>query len=171
MNKKEGTQNGTKSCVVWSWLTTMCALPITLIDIKIVMQHVWEFTLTARFMGPTWGLPGTDRTQVGPRWATRTLLFRYSCSSEAVMKERRVHLGHFQTWMYEYNTDLKMLFPMMYGTLAMHLHNEIWNCPKLNQRGVFIISTCYKPWNISLHRDFKDLLKKTFVKTHTTNVS
>ena len=31
-------------------------------------------TLIARFMGPTWGLPGTDRTQVGPVWATWTLL-------------------------------------------------------------------------------------------------
>ena len=31
-------------------------------------------TLIARFMGPTLGLPGTDRTQVGPIWATWTLL-------------------------------------------------------------------------------------------------
>ena len=28
----------------------------------------------ARFMGPTWGPPGADRTQVGPMWATWTLL-------------------------------------------------------------------------------------------------
>ena len=28
----------------------------------------------ARFMGPTWGLPGADRTQVGPMWATWALL-------------------------------------------------------------------------------------------------
>ena len=26
-------------------------------------------TLIARFMGPTWGPPGADRTQVGPMWA------------------------------------------------------------------------------------------------------
>ena len=31
-------------------------------------------TLRARFMGPTWGQPGADRTQVGPMLATRTLL-------------------------------------------------------------------------------------------------
>ena len=31
-------------------------------------------TLIARFMGPTWGQPGADRTQVGPMWATWTLL-------------------------------------------------------------------------------------------------
>ena len=28
-----------------------------------------KYTLIARFMGPTWGLPGADRTQVGPMWA------------------------------------------------------------------------------------------------------
>ena len=33
-------------------------------------------SLIARFMGPTWGLLGADRTQVGPMWATWTLLFR-----------------------------------------------------------------------------------------------
>ena len=38
-------------------------------------------TLIARFMGPTWGLSGADRTQVGPMLATWTLLsglFHYS---------------------------------------------------------------------------------------------
>ena len=30
--------------------------------------------LIARFMEPTWGPPGADRTQVGPMWATGTLL-------------------------------------------------------------------------------------------------
>ena len=30
--------------------------------------------LIARFMGPTWGPPGADRTHVGPMWATWALL-------------------------------------------------------------------------------------------------
>ena len=30
--------------------------------------------LIARFMGPTWGPPGADKTQVGPMWATWKLL-------------------------------------------------------------------------------------------------
>ena len=34
-------------------------------------------TLIARFVGPTWGLPGADRTQVGPMWATWILLSGY----------------------------------------------------------------------------------------------
>ena len=38
---------------------------------------IWQgprTTLIARFMGPTWGPPGADRTQVGPMWAMWTLL-------------------------------------------------------------------------------------------------
>ena len=31
-------------------------------------------TLIARFMGPTWGPSGADRTQVGPMWASWTFL-------------------------------------------------------------------------------------------------
>ena len=34
-------------------------------------------TLIARFMGPTWGPPGADRSQVGPMLAQWTLLSRY----------------------------------------------------------------------------------------------
>ena len=33
-----------------------------------------QITLVARFMGPTWGPPRSDKTQVGPMWATWTLL-------------------------------------------------------------------------------------------------
>ena len=35
----------------------------------------WEqISMIARFMVPTWGPTGADRTQVGPMWATRKLL-------------------------------------------------------------------------------------------------
>ena len=34
-----------------------------------------NYTLIARFMGPTWGPSGADRTQVGPMLAPWTLLF------------------------------------------------------------------------------------------------
>ena len=34
----------------------------------------WVYTLIARFMGPTWGPSGADRTQVGPILAPWTLL-------------------------------------------------------------------------------------------------
>ena len=35
------------------------------------------YTMIARFMGPTWGPSGADRTQVGPRLAPWTLLSGY----------------------------------------------------------------------------------------------
>ena len=35
-------------------------------------------TMIARFMGPTWGPPGTNRTQVGPMLAPWSLLSRHS---------------------------------------------------------------------------------------------
>ena len=37
-------------------------------------------TLIARFIGPTWGSSGADRTRVGHMWATWTLLSGYWCS-------------------------------------------------------------------------------------------
>ena len=37
-----------------------------------------KYTLIARFMGPTWGQPGADRTQVGPMLALWTLLYGQS---------------------------------------------------------------------------------------------
>ena len=40
--------------------------------------------LEASFMGPTWGPPGADRTQVGPMWATRKLLSGI-CSTSSVL--------------------------------------------------------------------------------------
>ena len=49
----------------WKWgqKCSLCNLHICVVD-----------NLITRFMGPTWGPPGADRTQVGPRWATWTLL-------------------------------------------------------------------------------------------------
>ena len=39
------------------------------------LLSVSQSSLIPRFMGPKWGLPGADRTQVGPIWATWNLLF------------------------------------------------------------------------------------------------
>ena len=41
--------------------------------------HLYSTTLIARFMGPTWGPYGADRTQVGPMLAPWTLLSGYRC--------------------------------------------------------------------------------------------
>ena len=46
---------------------------------KIIHLHsrkfIWKCPLIARFMRPTWGPSGTDRTRVGPREAPWTLLY------------------------------------------------------------------------------------------------
>ena len=39
------------------------------IDVRIICYET-DLALIARFMGPTWGLPGANRTQVGPMLAT-----------------------------------------------------------------------------------------------------
>ena len=62
-------------------------------------------TLLARFMGPTWGPPGDDRTQVGPMLVPWTLLSGYTyalslCSYIVIIQERLSTdgvdpLGHF----------------------------------------------------------------------------
>ena len=62
-------------------------------------------TLIARFMGPTWGPPGSDRTQVGPMEATWTLLSGNSmlplntkCSKELL---RLRHIFYQETEIYD----------------------------------------------------------------------
>ena len=42
--------------------------------IKLCVQQICIISLIARFMGPTWGPSGADRTQVGPMLAPWTLL-------------------------------------------------------------------------------------------------
>ena len=54
--------------------------------LSIAISIVWcwifcRYSLIARFMGPTWGPSGADRTQVGPMLAPWTLLSRLWCSS------------------------------------------------------------------------------------------
>ena len=61
--------------------------------------RVTQPTLIAKFMGPTWGPPGADRTQLGPMWATWTLLsgyWRKSSRSEWVFDKTWTHVkqGH-----------------------------------------------------------------------------
>ena len=57
---------------------TSLGLPYVSVNVLSGIQCIYLMhNLIARFMGPTWGLPGTDRTQVGPMWATWTLLSGY----------------------------------------------------------------------------------------------
>ena len=54
----------------WRWLTKTCIS-------RMYTYHIYVYSIMiqiARFMGPTWGPPGDDRTQVGPMMAPWTLL-------------------------------------------------------------------------------------------------
>ena len=52
----------------------------------------WDKSLIARFMGPTWGPPGADRTQVGPMLAPWTLL------SGVLITSNTVHINSSPPW-------------------------------------------------------------------------
>ena len=49
--------------------------------VRMITIEAWYATLIARFMGPTWGPPGADRTQVGPMLTPWTLLSGYHSDS------------------------------------------------------------------------------------------
>ena len=51
-----------------------CRLHTTLCLSDVKRQAIVSTTLIARFMGPTWGPRGDDRTQVGPMLAPQTLI-------------------------------------------------------------------------------------------------
>ena len=66
----------------------------------------WKGSLIARFMGPTWGPSGADRTQVGPTLAPWTLLsglaLTLAIADGLVLKDILVISIH--------NTDSRLLF-------------------------------------------------------------
>ena len=59
-------------CPCFSSTDTSSSNELQWLDIGVMCVRIP--TLIARFMGPTWGPPGDDRTQVGPMLATWTLL-------------------------------------------------------------------------------------------------
>ena len=71
-------------------------------------------TLIARFMGPTWGLPGADRTQVGPMWATWTLLSGLYASINLII----IGSG-YALWLLIAKT-MPQLWPVNNGPLGAH---------------------------------------------------
>ena len=62
-----------------SFHDTKTSLISTLTTTRKFPFHTNRTTLIARFMGPTWGPSGADRTQVGPMLAPWTLLSGYGC--------------------------------------------------------------------------------------------
>ena len=71
-------------CYTWYWgCAVLLSTDFYLIWIFCVTSfasYLETSTLIARFMGPTWGPSGADRTQVGPMLAPWTLLSGQSCN-------------------------------------------------------------------------------------------
>ena len=68
---------------IWVFAFVVCCLPCSQINLQKTKQKLCTCngnkikrmaTLIARFMGPTWGLSGADRTQLGPMLAPWSLL-------------------------------------------------------------------------------------------------
>ena len=77
------------SKVLYSFRSDFIAIkPVAVIRILLNLYHKydWRNSLTARFMGPTWGPSGAPRTQVDPMLAPRTLLSGYSSDGDVCRK-------------------------------------------------------------------------------------
>ena len=75
-------QTGSSSIQLMAWYlfgANLLFIHYLLFTQKMNYGHLdhWEHTLIARFVGPTWGPSGADRTQVGPMLAPWTLLSEY----------------------------------------------------------------------------------------------
>ena len=88
-------------------------------------------TLIARFMGPTWGPSGADRTQVGPMLAPWTLLSGY-------------YHYYLLTLLYYYI----YLYPMLRADSCFWLVNnrEIWSCISRLTSSAWDIKTKERHW-------------------------
>ena len=81
---KDNRKTGRESFKFWDLVRLILDLTVCKIDeyqtstkhntVRIVCMLLGICSLIARFMGPTWGPPGADRTQVGPMLAPWTLL-------------------------------------------------------------------------------------------------
>ena len=71
---------------------------------------IFKHTLIARFMGPTWGLPGANRSQVGPMLAPWSLLSRYP-----------------NVWYLQHNwRQIQHWFGLPAGTATSHYPTQCW---------------------------------------------
>ena len=76
-NMDKASQDGRSSGLSTLLCIDSHQVATSLMQLEICGGECWGATLIARFMGPTWGPPGDDRTQVGPMLATWTLLSGY----------------------------------------------------------------------------------------------
>ena len=63
--------------------------------------------LITRFMGPTWGPPGADRTQFGPMWTTWTLLSGTFLSVSSHYNSTKIRIPEYAAFLFDIS-DLRM---------------------------------------------------------------
>ena len=80
-NSQDCFENYIISALIWRYSMARITRPTTGIHKYFYVKSFYSLqtllTLIARFMGPTWGPPGADRTQVVPMLAPWTLLSGY----------------------------------------------------------------------------------------------
>ena len=116
-------------------------------DTYLVPQHLQPSicTLIARFMGPTWGPSGADRTQVGPMLAPWTLLSGLVCW--CISGVLNWHCGKVLQTLYEWHVFNRIcLLLMMFHILLQMLH-----CVTVLSMWVNIIVPMYRLWLHSLY--------------------
>ena len=100
--------------------------------IKLYSMMISVHTLLARFMGPTWGPSGADRTQVGPMLAPWTLLS-----------------GH--AWWASRNFQLTLKLRMLYFVVKM---KQQFNPSICSIKSLFYIYQIFKGYKKRLDRTF-----------------
>ena len=103
---------------------------------KSVVNHHFKrmTTLIARFMRPTWGPPGADRTQKGPMLAPWTFLFGYS----PIRTEIKLNIKYFDVIRWSYSA---MSSQLTFATHRVDMPKPPRNSVML-MRGNFFAS-CY----------------------------
>ena len=74
-----GSHSADYLLIMCPWISSVYGSYTMKPDLKVTFLFVWHqaITLIARFMGPTWGPSGADRTQVGPMLVPWILLSCY----------------------------------------------------------------------------------------------
>ena len=105
-------------------------------------------TLTARFMGPIWGPPGADRTQMGPMLAPWTLLSGKLNWGEIIPNSTAMYFCCTLLLLWEYICK-PVLYPMhtLIQYLSFHIYRVIHVQPEKWPRGdsPYIVKTDMGP--------------------------
>ena len=110
----------------YSWYVTHHFIYPTRVCLEFRMGPYTRCTLIARFMGPTWGPSGADRTQVGPCWPHELCYLGNTVMGE-ILSARRGHL----TKIYLFRRLLNVRSEIALANFECHW--PVWEVLKNNQ--------------------------------------